>query len=151
MPPSLTVFRETTPRGPPVWADTATQTGDRHQWRRGRTHPHRFYHETWKRYTADVLLNTDLSPPNFILFLSLKYVKLTAVVVFTNMSSSLGRGLQHFLVFSSHLNSTWWKAIQIIKRVSFFILLLCFSKMDLRSRSGQMLTTAPTHGVRWHS
>lgn len=93
---------------------------------RGRTYLYRFCHDTWETYTTDVLLNTNLSHNIFILLLPLKYVKLRAVVVLKiiNVPSSLVRGLQHIFIFSSHINSTWWKAIQIIKCV---FNLFCFN------------------------
>lgn len=111
---------------PLAWAGPAVLTRDCYQWQRGRTHLDRFCHETWETQRADVLLNTNLSPKVFILLLSLKYVKLRAVVVLIiiNMPSSLVRGWQHIFIFSSHINSIWWKAIQIIKCV---FILLCFN------------------------
>lgn len=112
----LTVFYDTTLHGPLVWPDTAVLMR-LSSVTEGQNLPIQIL--PWNRYTTDVPLNTNLSPQNFILLLSLKYMKLTAAVVLRiiNMSSSLGRGLQHFLVFSSHINSTWWKAVEIIKCV----------------------------------
>lgn len=94
---------------------------------RGRTYLYKFCHETQETYTTDALLDTNFSPNVFILHPSLKYMKLRAVVVLKiiNMPSLLVRGLQHIFIFSSHINSTWWKAIQIIKCV--YNLLLCFN------------------------
>lgn len=105
-----------------------------------------------------MLLNTNVSPKAFISLLSLKYVKLRAVVVsiVINMPSSLVRGLQHIFIFSSHIYSTWWKAIQIIKCVLILLLLQSLQK-DLqifwifeffRIRSIQIFSTAATHEIR---
>lgn len=142
---------------PLAWAGTTILTRAHYQWQRGRTYTYRFCHETREIYKTDVLLNTNVSPKAFILLLSLKYMKLRAVVsIIINMPSSLVRGLQRIFIFSSHINFTWWKAIQIIK-CTFILLLLQPLQKDVqvfwifqffRIRSLQIFSTASTHEIR---
>lgn len=101
----------------------------------------------YKTETQQVCCLTQTCLPQILFCFSFKYMKLTADVVLKiiNTSSPSDRGLLHFLVFSSCVNSTWQKAIQIIKHVFYFLFSSSTSTSARRTSGLEASRFSPEH------